>query len=787
MSWVHTTAGWLRFRSAATRDSNTVHSWVTDPHSKFWGALDVSSGNVAAEIARLAASPHEAAYIVERDNVPLAFVEIYDPARVLLDHLSEQIPLRPGDIGMHLLSAPPQGDDREPGLTSALMAAVVAWLFATPIDPTGSGVTRIIVEPDVRNEKILAKNALAGFRTVTGFAETALTGKTARIQMVEAARFYASPLGARARVPHLRVPSRCEHLTSAPAQRAERHLVAKALREMIHERALTPRATEAPGTYSVVAAGETIFFEARLHPLEHYSINPDSIRYASGEPVALIPLFARLAPQLDIPPTFVHTYLEELSSTLAGRARAEALIRPTVTQLCDAAESLTPAEYLQYVESSMVEGHPGFIANAGRAGMSESEATAYVPEMCRSTALVWVAVRREAACVASLSSVRVDEIMHAYLGECGLDPNKYVALPLHPWQWENKVTTVFADAILSGDLVYLGEGMDLMHPQQSLRTFFNMTRPELPYIKTAVAVRNMGFTRGLSPKYMLDTPAINEWLGSLLDDDPDLTRHNVRLLKEIASIGVTADVYHKSAAAGVADDGPHQKMLAALWRDSPIPLLGEGNVAVTLAAVLHTDPAGHSLAAEWIARSGLSPSDWLTRLLDVYLRPAIRALAEYDVAFMLHSENVILELDNFVPVGSFFKDIGEEIAVVNPARDVPESIARIKAVTTTDELRAQPILTDIFDGVLRHLCALLSDARTVTNKEFWACVRDCVQRYWADYPNSGRNLPLLSPDFMHSCLNRLQWRNPETMVDLGDQNSSLLYAGRIDNPVATEG
>lgn len=125
--------------------------------------------------------------------------------------------------------------------------------------------------------------------------------------------------------------------------------------------------------------------------------------------------------------------------------------------------------------------------------------------------------------------------------------------------------------------------------------------------------------------------------------------------------------------------------------------------------------------------------------------------------------------------------------MVNPARDVPESIARIKAVTTTDELRAQPILTDIFDGVLRHLCALLSDARTVTNKEFWACVRDCVQRYWADYPNSGRNLPLLSPNFMHSCLNRLQWRNPETMVDLGDQNSSLLYAGRIDNPVATEG
>lgn len=785
MSWVHSTAGWLKFRPVATSDRETLHRWFIDPRSRFWGALDASPDDVAAEISRLAAAPHESGYMIERAGSSLAFVELYDPAHVLLDHLAEQLPVCSGDIGMHLLCAPPAGAATEPGLTSALMAATVAWIFSAPFEHR-----RILVEPDIRNSKILAKNSLAGFRTVPGFAETALADKTACIQAVEPADFFASPLAARARVPHLNLPSPATHLTGDAARHAERQLVAKALREMIHERALTAHPTGDPGHYSV-AVGETkIHFTATAHELEHYNIAPDSVRDESGVPVRLIPLFARLAPQLDIPASFVHTYLEELSSTLAGRARAETLSRPSVTELSDAAASLSPAEYMQYVESAMIEGHPGFIANAGRSGMSEAEAAAYVPESGRSTALVWVAVRKEAAHVASTSSLHVEEIVRKYLGvlaERGFDSERYVALPVHPWQWENKVTTVFADLILSGDIVYLGEGEDLMHPQQSLRTFFNLTRPELPYVKTAVAVRNMGFTRGLSPKYMAVTPAINEWVGSLLDADPDFTHHNVRLLKEIASVGVTGDVYHLSVNSGVADDGPHQKMLAALWRESPIPLLGEGNVAVTLAAVLHSDRAGRPLAAEWIARSGLTPADWLGKLLDVYLRPAIRALAEYDIAFMLHSENVILELDGFVPVGSFFKDIGEEVAVLDPSREVPDFIARIKGdATTNGELRVQPIHTDILDGVLRHLSALLSCAGTLSDEEFWACVRGCVDKYWADYPDSGSNLPLLSPDFMNSCLNRLQWRNPETMVDLSDQNSSLLYAGRMQNPISRQ-
>jgi hypothetical protein len=46
---------------------------------------------------------------------------------------------------------------------------------------------------------------------------------------------------------------------------------------------------------------------------------------------------------------------------------------------------------------------------------------------------------------------------------------------------------------------------------------------------------------------------------------------------------------------------------------------------------------------------------------------------------------------------------------------------------------------------------------------------------------------LRAGSFAHSCLNRLQLRNTLQMVDLGDQASSLLFAGEMDNPVARVG
>ena len=78
------------------------------------------------------------------------------------------------------------------------------------------------------------------------------------------------------------------------------------------------------------------------------------------------------------------------------------------------------------------------------------------------------------------------------------------------------------------------------------------------------------------------------------------------------------------------------------------------------------------------------------------------------------------------------KDIGEEIAVLGD-RPLPESVARVRQVVD-DEEQALAIFTDVFDGVFRHLAAILDTDGVLPQDAFWALVRECVDQHAADHP-----------------------------------------------------
>ena len=129
-----------------------LHAWVTHPRSAFWQMQDASPANVAREYARIDASPHHHAFLGRVDGEPAFLVETYDPHHGELAELPE---LRPGDLGMHVLVAPT--DTPHHGFTRRVLRAVMQHCLA---DPT---VDRVVVEPDVRNDRIAALNAAAGF------------------------------------------------------------------------------------------------------------------------------------------------------------------------------------------------------------------------------------------------------------------------------------------------------------------------------------------------------------------------------------------------------------------------------------------------------------------------------------------------------------------------------------------------------------------------------------------------------------------------------------------------
>jgi siderophore synthetase component len=354
---------------------------------------------------------------------------------------------------------------------------------------------------------------------------------------------------------------------------------------------------------------------------------------------------------------------------------------------------------------------------------------------------------------------------------------------VHPWQWVNKLAITFAPDVARRDLVHLGAGDDDHRPQQSIRTFFNLSRPERHYVKTALAIQNMGFLRGLSPAYMEATPAINDWVAALVAADPELGSTGFTVLRELAAIGYTGDAFHRTAGPS-----PYRKMVAALWRESPVPLLVDGERPMTMAALLHRDADGDALVTALIKASPLDAAGWVRAYLRAYLRPLVHCLYAYDLAFMPHGENLVLALRDHVPVRAFMKDIGEEVAVMGSADKLPlpPEVERIR-MSCPDDVKALAIHTDVFDGVLRFVAAILAEDGVVAEDQFWGLVRATIEAHAADHPelaDAAARYDLLRPTFRHSCLNRLQLRNTLQMVDLADQAESLMFAGTLENPVA---
>jgi siderophore synthetase component len=752
------------------RDARLLHAWVTQPRSAYWMMQEASLDDVRREYGEIVANPHHDAFIGRADGQPAFLVETYDPLCSALADLPE---LQPGDLGMHVLIGPPDGEAL-PGYTTQVFAAVLEHCFADP------AVRRVVVEPDVGNAGIRVKNINAGFIEVR---EVLVPGKTAMLSVCTR-EAYERTSG-----------TTTPHLTPALMDRAHRHLVAKAIGEYAHERLVAPAPDPArPGWWSLDVGGTTYSFAARTYALEHWVVDPASIvRWLrcderSEEPrnqgIDAQVFIAELAPVLGIPDQLLPTYLEEIASTLAAAAWKLRHRRIPVAELVDAG--------YQEIEAAMTEGHPAFVANNGRIGFGLDDYTAFAPETGEPVRLHWLAARREVTRL-TLGEGQTEDALYdgelatatrerfdARLRGLGLDPADYLLLPVHPWQWINKLAVTFAPDVARRDLVHLGAGDDEHRAQQSIRTFFNLSRPERHYVKTALAIQNMGFLRGLSPAYMEATPAINDWVASTVEADPELRSTGFTVLRELAAIGYSGDAFHRHAGPS-----PYRKMVAALWRESPVPRLAEGERPATMASLLHRDADGDALVTALIKASPVDAATWVRSYLRAYLRPLVHCLYKYDLAFMPHGENLVLVLRDHVPVRALMKDIGEEVAVMGDL-PLPAEVERIRG-SFPDDVKALAIHTDVFDGVLRFVGAILAEDGVLDSDEFWGLARATIEEHAADHPElaaAAEHYDLLRPTFRHSCLNRLQLRNTLQMVDLTDQAESLIFAGTLDNPVA---
>ncbi|WP_327737546.1 acetyltransferase [Streptomyces nojiriensis] len=134
-------------------DSALIHSWVTQERARFWGMGEASRELVQEIYEDVDRRTTHHAFMVSRDGEQVALFQTYDCAE---DRVSECYEVQPGDIGMHLLIGPGEGDP-QPGFSAILMEIFFSFVFSDP------ATQRVVAEPDTRNTKAIARLERAGF------------------------------------------------------------------------------------------------------------------------------------------------------------------------------------------------------------------------------------------------------------------------------------------------------------------------------------------------------------------------------------------------------------------------------------------------------------------------------------------------------------------------------------------------------------------------------------------------------------------------------------------------
>ncbi|MGW0791370.1 IucA/IucC family protein [Streptomyces sp. NPDC002911] len=561
--------------------------------------------------------------------------------------------------------------------------------------------------------------------------------------------------------------------------RVSARLLAKMLGEFAYEEVIepVPRADDGAGRtghYTVpLDDGATLSFHARRGVYGSWRVDPATVREVTADgggdrsadggapfrdPFRFLTRGRRL---LDLDGATLGHLIRELTATLS----ADAHLEHTALRAGQLAE-------LPYAElEGHQTGHPWLVANKGRLGFSAADAARFTPEARSATVLPWIAVSTGIAGYRGVGRLaapddlydqeldpRIRESFTAILRGRGLDPAGYLFLPVHPWQWDEWIVPLFAPAIADGDIVLLHTDDDLRLPQQSIRTFTNVGRPDRHTVKLPLSILNTLVWRGLPTERTLAAPAVTAWVQGLCDGDPFLRDTcGVILLGEVASVAVEHPLYDH------LPESPYQfkEILGAIWREPLQPRLAPGERARTLASLLLTDPDGRSFTAELVARSGLAPAVWLARLFAALLPPLLHFLYRYGTVFSPHGENAIVVFDeNDVPVRLAIKDFVDDVNV--SARRLPEHDTMPPAVrdillTEDPSFLTQFIHSGLFVGVFRYLSPLCEDQLDVPEGEFWSLVRAEILRHHARFPDLKERFEIfdmLTPTIERLCLNR---------------------------------
>ncbi|SDD08867.1 Ferric iron reductase FhuF-like transporter [Paenibacillus sp. CF095] len=326
------------------------------------------------------------------------------------------------------------------------------------------------------------------------------------------------------------------------------------------------------------------------------------------------------------------------------------------------------------------------------------------------------------------------------VGEIGSDAgDRYVFIPVHPWQWEHQLESVYARQLMDGDIVYLGPSSSPYRAQQSIRSLSNRVKPEAPYIKLALSITNTSSTRILAQHTTQNAPLISDWLNELVREDELLQQAQFGILKEIMGLSFR---YEQLPATQY---GRAYGTLGAIWRENVSVHLKQGETAWPLNALMLVQPDGVPFIQDAVERHGVEK--WSEALVRAVTLPIIHLLYAHGIALESHAQNIILVLEDDSPKRIIIKDLHDGVRYVpdqllhperapklNPEPETHRKFNRYSFIYAGDVSEVRDYTYDAFFFICMTDIALALEKFGLSEAAFWQLCAGVIVDYQKQHP-----------------------------------------------------
>lgn len=437
-------------------------------------------------------------------------------------------------------------------------------------------------------------------------------------------------------------------------------------------------------------------------------------------------------------------FAEELEQTLLKDVQA---------QSTNASQQLS-ADQRSYneLEGNIMDGHPYHPCYKSRIGFTLSDNAAYGPEFKQVLRPVWLAVSRQTSKMAHSESVTYDDVLRKELGDevyaqfssiltdQGKRVEDYRFMPVHPWQWREKIIPQFHRELAEKNIILLGESRDVYRPQQSIRTLSNFTFKQNAYLKLSLSITNTSTSRILAGHTVLNGALITDWLQTLIKEDEFAKRLDLVILREV--LGVTYDYEKLPEAKMMRVYG----MLGVIWRESVHQYLRSDEDAAPFNALCHVENNGLPFIDPWIQKYGVE--NWTKQMLQVAVSPIIHMLYAHGIGMESHGQNIVLIHKDGLPHRVALKDFHDGVRFsvqhltepekcpdLNPEPASHAKINRNSFIKTHDPADVRDFTYDAFFFIcLAELCMFLEEHYNVDEARFWAMTAQVIYDYQAEHP-----------------------------------------------------